>query len=59
MDGCLNVCGTEGGGFVILRETTDHMGLLLGAWVFSLMYSERIKHKERGEREEDRLARKG
>ena len=35
------------------------MGLLLGAWVFSITYSERIKHKERGEREKDRLARKG
>lgn len=31
------------------------MGLLWEPWVFSLMYSEKIKHKERGEREEDRL----
>ena len=47
----------EGGWFVILKETTDHMALLLGGWVFSIMYSERFKRKERGERDENRITR--
>lgn len=33
----------ERSGFVVVRETTDHMGLLLGDWIFSIMLSERFK----------------
>lgn len=29
-------------GFVVLREITDYMGLLPGAWVFSIISSDRF-----------------
>lgn len=44
----------ERGRFVVLREITDYMGLLPGAWFFSI-----IRDKERGGRGGNRLPGKG
>lgn len=41
-------CEPERDGFMVLSETSDYMGLLPGAQVFSMRYSEGSKHKEKG-----------